>query len=121
MAQAAMLQAAPAPQAPAIDRDHLTQMTLGDRGLERELLQLFDRQAELLLARMRASEAAIIATLAHTLKGSASGIGANEVARTAGAAECAATGSPAERAAALEHLAAAIDAARVEIAALLRA
>ena len=28
-------------------------MTLGDRSLEREVLQLFDRQAEMLLARMR--------------------------------------------------------------------
>jgi HPt (histidine-containing phosphotransfer) domain-containing protein len=121
MAKAAMLPAAPVPQAPAIDRVHLKQMTFGERSLERELLELFDRQTELLLARMRASEAPVLATLAHTLKGSALGIGANEVARAAAAAEAAAAESPAQRAATLEHLAAAIDAARVEIVALLRA
>ncbi len=121
MAQAAMLTAAPAPEAPAIDRVHLKQMTFGDRSLERELLQLFDRQAELLIARMRASEAPVLASLAHTLKGSALGVGANAVAEAAAAAESAAAGSPAQRAAALDCLAAAIAAARVEIAALLRA
>jgi nucleoid-associated protein YgaU len=121
MAQAAMLPAAPAFRTPAIDCVHLKQMTFGDRGLERELLQLFDRQAELLLARMRAGEAAVLATLAHTLKGSALGIGAAEVAQAAAATEAAAAGSPAQRAAAIDALAAAIDAARVEIAALLQA
>ena len=39
MAQAAMPSAETA-QTPAIDRAHLKQMTFGDRGLERELLQL---------------------------------------------------------------------------------
>jgi len=121
MAQAAMLLGEAAPAAPAIDCVHLKQMTFGDRGLERELLQLFDRQAELLLARMRASEPAVLATLAHTLKGSAAGVGASAVARAAGAAEQAAAGSSVECAAALDDLAAAIDAARAEIAALLAA
>ena len=46
-----------------LDRDHLARMTFGDRSLEREVLQLFDRQSELLLERMRASEPAAIATL----------------------------------------------------------
>ena len=121
MAQAAMLPAEPVLEASAIDRDHLKQMTFGDRGLERELLQLFDRQAEVLLTRMRAGEAAVLATLAHTLKGSALGIGATEVAHSAAATEAAAAGSPAQRDAALDDLAAAIDVVRVEIAALLRA
>ena len=49
-------QAAPAPAA-AIDRGQLSRMTFGDRSLEREVLQLFDRQAELLLARMRSADA----------------------------------------------------------------
>jgi hypothetical protein len=120
MAQAAMLSAEPACERPAIDRAHLKQMTFGDRSLERELLQLFDRQAEQLMARMRTSDAAVLAMLAHTVKGSALGIGANDVARAAGAAEAAA-GSPTQRIAALDGLAAAIDAARGEIAALLRA
>ncbi len=122
MADLAMLLADPAPAAtPAIDRDHLNQMTFGDRSLERELLQLFDRQAELLIARMRDSDAGTLAMLAHTLKGSAAGIGAGEVGRAAAAAERAAAGSAAERRAALDRLAAAIDAARAQIAEFLRA
>ena len=54
-------------------------MTFGDRSLEREVLQLFDRQAGLLLARMHSGEPAAVATLAHTLKGSAASIGATDV------------------------------------------
>ncbi len=121
MAQAAMLQADADKAAPAIDRIHLKQMTFGDRALERELLQLFDRQAELLLGRMRGSEPAVLATLAHTLKGSAAGVGAGEVARAASAVEQAATRSGSECSAALTALAAAIGTARAEIAALLAA
>ena len=37
-----------------LDRDHLARMTFGDRSLEQEVLQLFDRQSELLMERMRA-------------------------------------------------------------------
>ena len=70
-----------------LDREHLARMTFGDRSLEREVLQLFDRQSELLLERMRASEPAAIATLAHTLKGSAVGIGATRVAAAAAEVE----------------------------------
>jgi len=116
-AQVAMLSAA----APAIDRVHLKQMTFGDRGLECELLQLFDRQAEMLMTRMRQSDASVLGMLAHTLKGSAGGIGAHDVAAAAAAAEQAASAPAAERSAALQRLAAAVDAARAEIAVLLRA
>jgi hypothetical protein len=110
-------EAASADAAPAIDRAQLARMTYGDRGLERELLQLFDRQATLLLARMRDSEAAAFAALAHTLKGSAVGIGAAGVAVAAAGAEEA---GPAERAAAIARLAAAVERVRPEIAALLQ-
>ena len=68
----------------------LARMTFGDRSLEREVLGLFDRQATILIERMRGGEPAAVASLAHTLKGSAAGIGADRVARTAGAAEMAA-------------------------------
>jgi HPt (histidine-containing phosphotransfer) domain-containing protein len=121
MAQAATLPTAVTPAAPAIDRDRLRQMTFGDRSLERELLRLFDRQAEMLLSRMQASEPAVLAALAHTLKGSAVGVGAGAVARAAEFTERAADRPLAERAAALRDLAAAIAAARGEIAALLAA
>ena len=36
-----------------IDLVHLARMTLGDRGLEREVLELFDRQAGMLIVRMQ--------------------------------------------------------------------
>jgi HPt (histidine-containing phosphotransfer) domain-containing protein len=104
-----------------IDRGHLARMTFGDRSLEREVLQLFDRQAELLMERMRASDPAAIATLSHTLKGSAAGIGAIRVARAAAAAELAAGRGPDGCGAAIDRLAQAFDEARVQIAALLRA
>lgn len=106
--------------APAIDQAHLKIMAYGDRGLEHELLQLFDRQAELLMGRMRPSDPASAATLAHTLKGSAAGIGAGAVVRAADAAEIAATRSPAELGVALDELARAVAEARTQIAALLR-
>ena len=102
----------------AIDRGQLARMTFGDRSLERELLELFDRQAAMLLVRMRAGGAAAVAPLAHTLKGSASGIGAAGVARAAEAAECA-TGAD-ECSAAVDRLALAVDEARALIAELLR-
>ena len=103
-----------------IDRAHLTRMTLGDRSLEREVLQLFERQAEMLLVRMSEVEAASVPALAHTLKGSARGIGAWNVARAAEALELA-DGAAAEFEAAKRELAATVAAARSIIAELLRA
>ncbi|MBV8907470.1 MAG: hypothetical protein JOZ20_00575, partial [Sphingomonas sp.] len=55
----------------AVDRDHLRSMTLGDDALAREVLGLFDKQAELLVSRMRQADAPSLAALAHALKGSA--------------------------------------------------
>ena len=104
----------------AIDRCHLARMTFGDRSLERELLELFDRQAAMLIVRMRAGGPAATASLAHTLKGSASGIGAGGVAHAAAAAELAAGASPAECSLAIDRLAQAVDEARALIAELLR-
>jgi HPt (histidine-containing phosphotransfer) domain-containing protein len=108
-----------APAAAAIDRGHLARMTFGDLSLEREVLQLFDRQADLLLGRMHTGEPAAVATLAHTLKGSASSIGATGVRYAAEAVEQAA--SAAERGLAIGRLATAIDEARAAIAELLGA
>jgi len=104
-----------------IDRAHLARITFNDQSLEREVLQLFDRQAELLVARMRGSAPPAIATLAHTLKGSATGIGASHVAHAAAAAEMAAGNETGDCARAIEQLARAVDDVRVEIAAILRA
>jgi HPt (histidine-containing phosphotransfer) domain-containing protein len=107
-----------APDDRPIDLVHLARMTLGERSLEREVLQLFDRQSTLLLGRMRAAACANVATLAHTLKGSARGIGAWRVARAAEALEAA---DPVEAGAALDRLTAATDEACAVIAELLRA
>ena len=104
----------------AIDRGHLARMTFGDRSLERDVLALFDRQAVMLIERMRGGDPAKIAALAHTLKGSAAGIGAGRVALTADAAEIAAGGTATECGLAIDRLAQAVDEARTLIAELLR-
>ena len=104
-----------------IDLVHLARMTFGDRSLEREVLTLFDRQAGLLMARMEAAAPAAVPTLAHTLNGSARGIGAWRVARAAEALELACRPDEDEFAAALKALRAATDEARAVIAELLRA
>jgi len=103
-----------------IDLVHLARTTLGDRSLEREVLQLFDRQSMLLIARMRTAAPSGVATLAHTLKGSARGIGAWRVARAAEVLELAGARNG-EIGSALEHLNAASEEARGVIADLLRA
>jgi HPt (histidine-containing phosphotransfer) domain-containing protein len=103
-----------------LDRAHLARMTFNDRNLEREVLQLFDRQAELLMQRIRGSEPAAIATLAHTLKGSAAGIGAGQVARAAEATELSASRTPRKCSLAIDQLAEAVDEIRGQIATLLQ-
>jgi HPt (histidine-containing phosphotransfer) domain-containing protein len=103
-----------------IDLVHLARMTLGDRGLEREVLALFDRQATVLLSRMRAASPGSVTTVAHTLKGSARGVGAWRVAAAAEAVELAASGEG-DLSAAITRLAACADEARAVIAELLRA
>jgi HPt (histidine-containing phosphotransfer) domain-containing protein len=106
--------------APAIDTVHLAKVTFGERRLEEEVLALFDRQAVLLMARIRASSPTAVAGLAHTLKGSALSIGAFDVARAAEAAELASSqGGPACDAA-VSNLAAAVDEARAAIIVMLR-
>ncbi len=109
-----------APDPASIDRAHLSRMTLGDSSLEREVLQLFDRQAEILMARMNAVVPSCVPPLAHTLKGSARGIGAWDVANAAEALELA-DGSAVEFEAAKRRLASAVEVARAAIAKLLRA
>jgi hypothetical protein len=100
-----------------IDFEHLAGMTFGETALEREVLTLFDRQADLLLSRMRDAPPAVAAAYAHTLKGSARGIGAWRVAEAAGAVEINAAG--ADQVAAIDavaRLAAAVDETKALIA-----
>jgi len=121
MAQAAFKieQEAEALESAVLDCAHLARMTFNDRSLEREVLQLFDRQAEMLMERIHRSEPAAIATLAHTLKGSAAGIGAGRVACAAEAAEMVARNASGDCEHAITQLAQAVDEARTQIAALL--
>ncbi|HXW42245.1 MAG TPA: Hpt domain-containing protein [Xanthobacteraceae bacterium] len=79
-------------QPTVIDADHLGRMTLGDRRLEREILELFVRQTALMLERIAGAQPPSAAAAAHTLKGSARGIGAWRVARAAELLEQAAGG-----------------------------
>ncbi len=82
----------------AIDETHLERMTLGDRRLEREVLELFLRQTTIMLDRIVNGAPPLAAAAAHTLKGSARGIGAWRVARAAELLEDAAGAGGAEQA-----------------------
>jgi HPt (histidine-containing phosphotransfer) domain-containing protein len=104
-----------------IDLVHLARMTLGERSLEREVLQLFDRQAMILLERMQAAPVEAVPMLAHTLKGSARAIGAAHVARAAEAVETTDATDQAVFKRAMGVLRAATEEARGFIADLLRA
>lgn len=77
-----------APDDGPIDFEHLKRMTLGDTGLEREVLAMFSGQSASLLGALAALPADT-AALAHTLKGSARAIGAFAVADAAARLETA--------------------------------
>ena len=68
-----------APDDGPIDFDHLKRMTLGDAGLEQEVLAMFSAQSAGLVDQLLALPTDTPA-LAHTLKGSARAIGAFAVA-----------------------------------------
>ena len=71
-----------------IDLVYLARFTLGNRALEREVLQLFADQAPVYLDRMReAADDKAWAMASHTLKGSARAVGAWKVGAAAEAAE----------------------------------
>ncbi|MGO9703431.1 MAG: Hpt domain-containing protein [Xanthobacteraceae bacterium] len=96
-----------------IDEDHLGRMTLGDRSLEREVLEIFARQTTLSLSRLAGAEPARAAAVAHTLKGSARGVGAWRVARAAEQLEQTASGRGDDKA--LQGAIAQLEAASIEV------
>ena len=98
-----------------LDADHLGRMTHGDRGLEREVLQLFDRQAAMLADRLRGATAEVASSCAHMLKGSARGIGAWRLAGAAEKVESVAEAGEPELDAVVAELLGAIDEARSAI------
>ena len=71
-----------------IDLEHLSKQTLGDEGLENEVLRLFDEMSHVYYARLEQSTNVpdLLRNL-HTLKGAASGIGAFGLAELARVAE----------------------------------
>ena len=104
----------------AIDLEHLARMTMGEHKLEREVLTLFDRQAAMLLARMHDAAPTVAAAFAHTLKGSALGIGAWRVAEAADAVELVISEAPAAGSdSSLARLVTAVEEVKAEIAAML--
>ncbi len=67
-----------------VDLVHLSRQTLGDRELEREVLGLFVNQSTLYLKRLMAAKSAKERkNVAHTILGSARGLGAWRVAEEA--------------------------------------
>ncbi len=72
------------PDAYPVDLVHLARQTLGDRELEREVLGLFVNQSTLYLRRLeKAKSVKERKNAAHTILGSARGLGAWQVAREA--------------------------------------
>jgi HPt (histidine-containing phosphotransfer) domain-containing protein len=110
-----------APDDGPIDFAHLSRMTLGDGGLEREVLAMFSAQSARLVGRIAAlaALAADAGALAHTLKGSARAIGAFAVADAAGRFE-EVLASGADTAEPLTELGKAVALARTAIEAILR-
>jgi len=101
-----------------IDFDHLARMTLGDAGIEREVLVMFNVQSARLVHTL-AGKPSDAGTLLHTLKGSARAIGAFAVADAADRLEAVvARGS--DRSAAFAELGVAVAEAQAAIEAILR-
>ena len=107
-----------APDDGSIDLEHLRRMTLGDAGLEREVLAMFAAQTVGLIGAL-ATLPAEAGALAHTLKGSARAIGAFAVADAAARLEAAIQKGD-DPARALAGLVDAVTEARAAIDAILR-
>jgi HPt (histidine-containing phosphotransfer) domain-containing protein len=71
-----------------IDLEHLSRQTLGDHGLEQEVLRLFDEMSHVYFERLEVSTTVeeLLRNL-HTIKGAAAGIGAFGLAELARVAE----------------------------------
>src|SRR4051794_364027 len=107
-----------APDDGPIDFAHLKRMTLGDAGLEQEVLAMFSAQSAKLIGLLNAGPSDA-AALAHTLKGSARAIGAFGVADAAARLETVMAGGT-DPSRGLTELADAVALARAAIEAVLR-
>jgi HPt (histidine-containing phosphotransfer) domain-containing protein len=102
----------------AVDFDHLARFAAGDQRVIDEVLAIFREQASMWLRLLDpAVEGGAWRDAAHTLKGSALGVGAHDLAETCAAAEASAADDPAERARRLERVRDALDLALADIAA----
>lgn len=71
-----------------IDLVHLSRQSLGDAGLEEEILRTFDQLVETYMRRIReAIKSETVLFNLHCLKGAAAGVGANSIAALARSAE----------------------------------
>lgn len=98
-----------------IDLEHLARQTMGDRALEQEVLAMFSHHIGTVRDGIAAADEAERRRLAHTLKGSARGVGAFTLADCAARIEA----DPSDRAS-LSRLAALIGEVRDFIAAISR-
>jgi HPt (histidine-containing phosphotransfer) domain-containing protein len=102
----------------AVDFGHLESYAAGDSGLIDEVLALFREQAAMWVRLLDpAGPPGGWRDAAHTLKGSALGVGAFQLAQACDAAEAAADAAPGDKAAMLERIRDALDAALADIAA----
>ncbi|MEM8686647.1 MAG: Hpt domain-containing protein [Pseudomonadota bacterium] len=99
------------PSLSAIDMEHLLHYTMGDKALAREVLGLFSTQGRIYLEQLdQTRDPKQRKASAHTLKGSARGVGAHHVAELAEVLEAlSATPDDAEWTGALEALKSAFD------------
>ena len=73
-----------APQLHPIDMGHLARQTMGDTGLEFEILRMFDQMAKVYYGRLEVStNVSDLLMNLHALKGAAAGVGATSIARLA--------------------------------------
>ena len=105
----------------AFDASFIDVYTGGDRSIRNQVLELFLTQAELLLTRLREAQGDERRwhEAAHSLKGCASGVGANGLAALAREAERQGPAAHSQQAAILDDLAAAYSATAVKVRALL--
>ena len=102
----------------AVDFEHLERFAAGDRQVIDEVLAIFREQAGMWLRLLDPAAAnSAWRDAAHTLKGSALGLGAHDLASACAAAEQSADGDLAERTLKLERVRDALDLALADIAA----
>jgi len=111
------------PAGEPVDLAHLARYTLGDRALEREVLELFRSQSAAQLERLRAAGSEKDwGDTAHSLKGSARAVGAWRMALAAERAEALRFGAPeGEKAAYIDELDASLKEADAYIRSVLAA